>query len=470
MSEADAESRAEMPEADLWGSGRNPREQEVGASNTPASTQRKAFLGEQGMLEAVVERENMIRALKAVEGNKGAAGIDRMATSELRSYLRKEWERIKEALLNGSYRPQPVRRVEIPKPGGGVRELGIPTVIDRMIQQAIAQVLSPIWEKDFSSHSYGFRPGRSAHMAVKAARDAIAEGRRWVVDMDLEKFFDRVNHDVLMARIARRVSDKRLLGLIRRYLQSGIMVGGIVEPRSEGTPQGGPLSPLLSNILLDDLDKELEKRGHRFCRYADDCNIYVRSKAAGERVLESLKSFLAKRLRLKVNEAKSQVARPFQRKFLGYSVTVHRKPRLKVAGESIRRLKGKVREITRRGRGRSLGRVIAEELTPLLRGWSYYFRLAETKGIFEELDQWIRHRLRCIIWKQWKRPKTRYERLRRCGLEEARARESASNGRGPWWNSGKSHMNAAFPHSYFARMGLISLLESVRAYAKGTSS
>jgi len=470
MSEADAESRAEMPEADLWGSGRNPREQEVGASNTPAPTLGRAFLEEQGLLEAVVEKENMIRALKAVERNKGAAGIDRMPTSELRSYLRKEWERIKEALLNGNYRPQPVRRVEIPKPGGGVRELGIPTVIDRMIQQAIAQVLSPIWEKDFSSHSYGFRPGRSAHMAVKAARDYIAEGRRWVVDTDLEKFFDRVNHDVLMARVARKVQDKRLLGLIRRYLQSGIMMGGIVEPRSEGTPQGGPLSPLLSNILLDDLDKELERRGHRFCRYADDCNIYVRSKAAGERVLKSLKSYLAKRLRLKVNEAKSQVARPFQRKFLGYSVTVHRKPRLKVAGESIRRLKEKVREITRRGRGRNLGRVIAEELTPLLRGWSQYFRLAETKGAFEELDQWIRRKLRCIIWKQWKRPGTRYERLRRCGLDEARARESASNGRGPWWNSGKSHMNAAFPHSYFTRMGLISLLESVRAYAKGTSS
>jgi RNA-directed DNA polymerase len=470
MNEADAERRAEMPGIDLWGSGRNPREQKVGASNDPATADKSSRLGGQGLLEAVVERENMTRALLAVERNKGAAGVDRMAANQLRAYLRKEWPGIKESLLEGTYQPQPVLRVEIPKPGGGMRMLGIPTVVDRMIQQAVAQVISPIWERYFSNHSYGFRPGRSAHMAVKAAREYIAEGRRWVVDMDLEKFFDRVNHDVLMARVARKVSDKRLLLLIRRYLQSGIMEGGIVEQRSEGAPQGGPLSPLLSNILLDDLDKELEKRGHRFCRYADDCNVYVQSRAAGERVMTSIKSFLVRRLRLKVNEAKSQVARPSQRKFLGYSVTVHREPRLKVAGESIQRLRGKVRQLFRRGRGRNLRRFINEELNPLLRGWGNYFRLAETKGIFEELDQWIRRKLRSIIWRQWKRPWTRYEGLLRRGLIEARARESAFNGRGAWWNSGQSHMNAAFPQSYFARLGLISLLAIIQARAESTSS
>ena len=459
-----------MPEADLWGSGRNPRDTQSGAPNDPATAEKSDRLGEQGLLEAVVERENMLRALAAVERNKGAAGVDGMATTELRSHLRKQWPEIKKALLAGEYQPRPVLRVEIPKPGGGVRMLGIPTVVDRMIQQAVAQVMSPIWEESFSASSYGFRPGRSAHMAVKAARDYIAQGHRWVVDMDIEKFFDRVNHDILMARVARKVSDKRLLLLIRRYLQSGIMDGGIVEARTEGTPQGGPLSPLLSNILLDDLDKELAKRGHRFCRYADDCNIYVRTKAAGERVMASVKRYLSERLRLKVNEAKSQVARPFERKFLGYSVTIHRKPKLKVAGESVRRFRQKVRQIVRRGRGRNLGRFIAEDLNPLLRGWATYFRLAETKGIFEELDQWIRRKLRCIIWRQWKKPKTRLKALLRLGFHPDKARVSAFNGYGPWWNSGQSHMNAAFPHRYFARMGLLSLLQLVTARATGTSS
>ena len=466
MNEAGAEKRAGMPEVDLWtSSGRNPRNIAVGASNVPATADKGTRLGEQGVLEAVVERENMIRAMVAVERNKGAAGVDGMATTQLRSHLREHWAEIKEALLAGEYQPQPVRRVEIPKPGGGVRMLGIPTVVDRMIQQAIAQVLSPIWEESFSKNSYGFRPGRSAHMAVKAAREHIAEGRRWVVDVDLEKFFDRVNHDVLMARVARKVSDKGLLRLIRRYLQSGVMEGGIVGQRTEGTPQGGPLSPLLSNILLDDLDKELEKRGHRFCRYADDCNIYVASKAAGERVMSSLRRFLSERLRLKVNEAKSQVARPSQRKFLGYSVTAHRNPKLKVAAESTRRLGEKVRQIIRRGRGKNLRRLIAEELNPLLRGWANYFRLAETKGVFEELDQWIRRKLRCIIWRQWKRPRTRLSKLLGLGFTPAKARASAYNGYGPWWNSGQSHMNAAFPQTYFARMGLISLLQTIHVRA-----
>lgn len=465
MNEAGAEKRVEMPEVDLWGSGQNPREKQIGASNVPVSAANSCRLGGQGLLEAVVERENMIRALKAVERNKGAAGVDGMATTELRDYLRKHWPEIKEAILAGVYQPQSVLRVEIPKPGGGKRMLGIPTVVDRMIQQAIAQVLSPIWEETFSKNSYGFRPGRSAHMAVKAAREHIAEGRRWVVDIDLEKFFDRVNHDVLIARVAKKVKDKRLLKLIRDYLQSGIMDGGIVEQRTEGAPQGGPLSPLLSNILLDDLDKELERRGHRFCRYADDCNIYVATKASGERVMASVKRFLSERLRLKVNEAKSQVARPRARKFLGYSVTAHQKPKLKVSGESTQRFCKKVRQLFRIGRGRNLRRFINEDLNPLLRGWANYFRLAETKGVFEELDQWIRHKLRCNIWRQWKKPKTRFKALLKLGFTKAKAKKSAYNGHGPWWNSGQSHMNAAFPHSYFAKMGLISLLQLIQTRA-----
>ena len=466
MSEADAEKRAEKPEVDLWkSSGRNLQNTRIGASNVPATAEKGIPLGEQGRLEAVVERENMIRAMAAVERNKGAAGVDRMATTQLRSHLRKHWPEIKEALLAGSYQPQPVLRVEIPKPGGGVRMLGIPTVVDRMIQQAIAQILSPIWEESFSNHSYVFRPRRSAHMAVKAAREYIAEGRRWVVDMDLEKFFDRVNHDVLMARVARKVGDKRLLLLIRRYLQSGIMDGGMVEQRTEGTPQGGPLSPLLSNILLDDLDKELEKRGHRFCRYADDCNVYVQSKVAGERVMASIKKFLSERLRLTVNEAKSQVARPSQRKFLGYSFTRNRRPKLKVAGESIRRFREKVCQMTRRGRGMELRRLIAEYLNPLLQGWANYFRLAETKRVIEELDAWVRRKLRCIIWRQWKCPTTRLKALMRFGFTRARASLSAYNSHGPWWNSGHDQMNTAFPQAYFAHMGLISLVQIIHARA-----
>lgn len=336
--------------------------------------------------------------------------------------------------------------------------MGIPTVLDRLIQQALHQVLSPIFEPSFSESSYGFRPGRSAQQAVAQARAYVAEGRRWVVDMDLEKFFDRVNHDILMSRLARRISDKRVLGLIRRYLQAGMMAGGVVSARAEGTPQGGPLSPLLSNVLLDELDKELERRGHKFCRYADDCNIYVRSKAAGERVLKSVTEFLSKRLRLQVNAAKSAVARPWERKFLGYSMTWHKQPRLKVAPESVKRLKEKIRTIFREGRGRSLRKVI-EELNQLLRGWMNYFRLATVKNVFEELDGWLRRKLRCLLWRQWKRNFTRAKNLMKRGLEKLRAWKSATNGHGSWWNAGASHMNEAFPKSFFDRQGLISLLD-----------
>jgi RNA-directed DNA polymerase len=413
-------------------------------------------------MEAVVARDNMFNALRAVERNAGAPGADGLTVAELRDWLRRHWLEVRDRLLAGKYRPQPVRRVDIPKPGGGMRMLGIPTVLDRLIQQAIHQVLSPVWEPHFSGASYGFRPGRSALQAVEAARALVEAGHRWVVDMDLEKFFDRVNHDVLMARVARRVGDRRLLGLIRAYLQSGILVGGVVEARSEGTPQGGPLSPLLSNILLDDLDKELERRGHRFCRYADDCNVYVRSRAAGERVLASLTSWLAKRLKLKVNAAKSRVARPWDTKFLGYSLTVDRRPKLKAAPESVKRFKAKVKTLFRQGRGRNLGRFIVENLNPLLRGWANYFGRAQVKGVFEELDGWIRRKLSCLLWRQWKRPATRKAELRTLGLPEEQAWESASNGRGPWWNSGKSHMNKALPAKYFAHLGLVSILATIQ--------
>ncbi|MFZ2445764.1 MAG: group II intron reverse transcriptase/maturase [Syntrophobacteraceae bacterium] len=413
-------------------------------------------------MEVVVERENMFKALRRVETNKGSAGVDGVSVANLRASLREHWPRVKEELLEGRYQPQPVRKVAIPKPGGkGMRQLGIPTVMDRLIQQALNQVMQPIFDPDFSESSYGFRPGRSAHQAVLKAREYAADGRRWVVDMDLEKFFDRVNHDIMMARLARKIGDKRILRVIRRYLQAGVMVGGVASPRTEGTPQGGPLSPLLSNILLDDLDRELEERGHAFCRYADDCNIYVKSKHAGQRVLESLTRFLANRLGLKVNSEKSAVARPWDRKFLGYSMTFHKQPRLKVAPAVVDRMKSKLREIFRAARGRSIGRVIAE-LTPVLRGWVNYYRLAEVKGIFEELDGWIRRKFRCVLWRQWKRTYTRAKNLMKYGLGEERAWRSATNGRGPWWNSGASHMNQCFPKRFFDRLGLVSLLNQLR--------
>ena len=461
MESADADRQAEMPVTAPDGSRRNRRGYGDGASRPTARTDNSCPQTMQ-MLEAVVERENMIAALRRVEANKGSAGVDDMTVESLRPYLREHWPHIKEQLLAGRYMPSPVRRVDIPKPNGkGMRQLGIPTVIDRLIQQALHQVMQPIFDCEFSKSSYGFRPCRSAHQAVLAARAYVASGRRWVVDMDLEKFFDRVNHDVLIARITVKVKDKRVLGLIRRYLQAGVLSDGVVSQRTEGTPQGGPLSPLLSNILLDDLDRELEKRGHAFCRYADDCNIYVRSKRAGERVLASLTQFLAKRLKLKVNQAKSAVDRPWNRKYLGYSMTFNKQPRLKVAPASVKRFKGKLKELFRAGRGRNLAKFIAE-LTPVLRGWVNYFRLAEVRCVFEELDGWIRRKLRCILWRQWKRAFARAKNLKRRGLDEVRAWKSATNGRGPWWNSGASHMHACYPKSYFDKLGLVSLLNQLQ--------
>ena len=461
MRNGDAGNRAGMSDYSSGSRGRNPQGPVAGASNLTAKRD-DSRQKSQKLMEAVVERENMFRALRRVEANKGSSGVDGVSVDALRASLREHWPRIKEELLEGRYQPQPVRKVEIPKPGGkGVRQLGIPTVMDRLIQQALNQVLQPIFDPDFSESSYGFRPGRNAHQAVLKAREYAADGRRWVVDMDLEKFFDRVNHDILMARLVRRIGDKRVLKLIRRYLQAGLMVGGIVSPRTEGTPQGGPLSPLLSNVLLDDLDKELEERGHAFCRYADDCNIYVKSERAGQRVLESITRFLTKRLKLKVNSEKSAVSRPWYRKFLGYSMTFHRQPRLKAAPAVVDSLKGKLREIFRAARGRNIRRVI-EESTPVLRGWVNYFKLAEVKGIFEDLDGWIRRKFRCILWRQWKRSNTRANNLMKRGLKEEHARQCAGNGRGPWWNSGASHMNRCFPKSFFDRLGLVSLLNQLR--------
>lgn len=459
MREVEPEKKIEISEADQRCQGRKPEAAQVGGSNFPG---RKEHTGpkQPDLIERTLERGNMLKALQAVEANQGAAGVDGMEVEHLRGYLREHWAEVREQILGGSYEPRPVRRVDIPKPGGGTRMLGIPTVIDRLIQQAIHQILSPLWEEGFSTHSYGFRPGRSAAQAVKAAQGHIQSGKRWVVDLDLEKFFDRVNHAVLMARVARKVKDQRLLKLIRRYLESGIMQQGLVESRSEGTPQGGPLSPLLSNILLDDLDKELEKRGHRFCRYADDCNIYVRSRRAGERVMESLTRFLKETLKLAVNPKKSAVDRPWNRKFLGFSMTAQRECRVRVAPQAVKRFKDAMRQKFREGRGRNL-RAFLESLKPKLRGWASYFSVAETRKVFEDLDQWLRRKLRCMEWRKWKKPRTRMRKLIALGLDRGRARESAFNGHGPWWSAGASHMNAALPTAYFRRMGLISLLDEV---------
>jgi RNA-directed DNA polymerase len=446
-----------MPRNRPEGGGRKPPAQGMGASNVTAGSAHSQPEVNVRLMELVVSRENMMAAYARVVGNKGAAGVDKMTVADLQPFLKEHWPRIKGELLADRYRPQAVRGVEIPKPGGGVRLLGIPTAVDRLIQQALHQVLMPLFDPDFSEASYGFRPGRSAHGAVKAARAHVAGGRRVVVDLDLEKFFDRVNHDVLMARVARKAGDKRVLRLIRRYLQAGLMLGGITTVRQEGTPQGGPLSPLLSNILLDDLDKELERRGHAFCRYADDCNIYVASKRAGERVMASVTRFLSERLKLKVNVAKSAVDRPWQRTFLGFTMTAHKEPRLRVAPNSVDRFKGKLKAALRQGRGRNIARTV-KDLAPVLRGWIGYFRLADAKGIFEELDGWMRRKLRCILWRQWKRPRTRQTRLMQRGLAEERAWASANNGRGPWWNAGASHMNDAFRATFFVTLGLPSLL------------
>ena len=462
IDKAEALARA----AESRGTDRKSGELPLGADvRTATSEQTKAE--DHALMEQVVDLGNMRSAYLRVVENRGGPGIDEMTVTELRGWLKENWPSVKAALLEGRYIPQPVRAVDIPKPSGGKRTLGVPTVVDRLVQQALHQVLQPLFEPTFSEGSFGFRPGRGAHQAVRRAQAYIREGKRWVVDIDLEKFFDRVNHDVLLARMARRVSDNRVLKLVRRFLEAGLMRDGLTEPRTEGTPQGGPLSPLLSNILLTDLDWELERRRLAFVRYADDCNIYVGSRVAGERVMRGIRAYLKDVLRLRINEHKSAVARPWERKFLGYSCTVQRKSRLRIAPESVRRLKQKVREHMRAGRGQSLRRTI-EELNSLLRGWINYFQPAQSKGVLEELDQWLRRRLRCLLWRQWRKPRTRARKLRALGLDAERARVSAVNGHGPWWNAGASHLNHALPARHFMRMGLVSLppelqrLQSVR--------
>ena len=404
-------------------------------------------------MEEVVEAANLKAALKRVRQNKGGPGIDGMTVGELPEHLRREWVRIGEELLAGTYRPQPVKRQTIPKAGGGERELGIPTVLDRFIQQALLQVLQPRWDPDFSDHSYGFRPKRRAHQAIERAQGYVQAGRRVVVDVDLAKFFDRANHDIVMERVARRIADKRVLGLIRRYLEAGVMVSGVVVERREGTPQGGPLSPLLANVLLDEVDKELEKRGHAFVRYADDLNVYVRTKAAGERVYERLKKLFG-RLRLVVNEDKSAVDLAWRRDFLGYSFWVAEGGRIKrrVAGKALWAMKQRVREITGRNGGRSLPTVVAE-LKVYLTGWREYFQQAETPKAFRDLDGWVHHRLRCLQLKQWKRGTTTYRAMRALGASPGQAAQAAANVHS-WWRSSARMLNSVLTNRYFDELGV----------------
>ena len=440
------------------GTERSDRKSRASVPGAEASTAADGQTKTEGLrqMEVVVERGNLWQAYERVVRNKGAAGVDGLTVADFKAWLQQNWPVVKAALLAGEYMPRAVRKVEIPKPNGGVRTLGIPTVLDRLIQQALLQVLQPEFESGFSEHSYGFRPGRNAWQAVQRAQGYIREGRRWVVDLDLEKFFDRVNHDILMSRVARKVKDERILKLIRRYLEAGMMADGTVSMRTEGTPQGGPLSPLLSNILLTDLDRELERRGHRFCRYADDCNIYVGSEQAGQRAMATITEYLECKLKLRVNREKSAVARPWQRKFLGYSFTWHKQVLLKIADSSITRLKDRVREIVLGNASRNLDATI-NDLNPVLRGWMSYFRLTEVKGVLQDLDGWIRRKLRCLLWRQWKYPATRNRNMQQRGLDAHRAWKSASNGRGPWCNSGASHMNDAFPKRFFDVLGLVSL-------------
>jgi len=409
--------------------------------------------GRDSLLSQALARGNLVAAWKRVKANRGNAGVDGLSIAETAEYLRTHWPGIREALLDGSYRPMSVRRVQIPKPGGGMRELGIPTVTDRLIQQALLQVLQPIIDPTFSEHSYGFRPGRRARDAVLMAQHHVQEGYRVVVDVDLEKFFDRVNHDILMERLSRRVSDKAVLRLIRHYLVAGIMDGGVVSERYEGTPQGGPLSPLLANVLLDEVDRALEKRGHRFVRYADDCNVYVRSRKAGERALAGLRQ-LYDRLHLKVNEAKTAVAPATGRKFLGYALWQSREGRIKcaVAYKALETFKQRIRELTGRSGGRSLPEVV-EWLKAYVPGWKAYFHLAQTPRVFRELDEWIRHRLRAVQLKHWRRGTTMYREMRALGASETDAAKVAVNNR-RWWRNSGLRLNRVMPIAYFDRLGV----------------
>lgn len=427
------------------------------ARQVPTAARQGRALATQNLMERVAATGNLYRAMKAVCANKGAAGADGMAVSELPDWLRANWKALAQSLLDGSYRPSAVRGVEIPKPGGGMRQLGIPTVVDRLVQQAMVRVLEPLIDPTFSDASFGFRPGRGAHQALRRAQQHVGEeGRSIVVDLDLEKFFDRVNHDILMARLARHVGDTRLLRIVRRFLEAGMMKDGVCVRREEGTPQGGPLSPLLANVLLDDLDKELERRGHRFCRYADDCNIYVRSKAAGERVMASVTTFLEEKLKLRVNREKSAVAHVGERKFLGYRIIGG--GRLTVAPKSWERFKERIREITRRNRGVATARIISE-LNSFAAGWVAYFRLAECKTRLTAMDEWVRRKLRCYRLKQLKGGKAVSRYLRARGVKPISADAAASSGKGWWRLSGTPGVQQAMSNARLAKAGLASLTE-----------
>jgi RNA-directed DNA polymerase len=409
-------------------------------------------------MEEVCERDNLKEALRRVKANKGGPGVDGMTVGELTDYLKQHWPTIREQLLNRTYKPKPVRRVNLPKPDAGVRKLGIPSVLDRLIQQAVMQVLQRQWDSTFSEHSYGFRPGRSAHHAVVQAQQYIADGHGWCVDLDLEKFFDRVHHDKLMGQVAKRVEDKRLLTLIRAFLEAGVMENGLVSPSVEGTPQGGPLSPLLSNLVLDALDRELERRGHRFVRYADDCNIYVRSERAGHRVMESVTRFITQQLKLTVNQAKSAVARPQERTFLGFSFRAGPEATRVIAPKALGRFKQRIREITRRAKGVSMDTTM-EALAPYMRGWRHYFGFCQTPEVLVALTRWVRLRLRAALWRQWKTPRRRRVALRQLGVRGRLADNTASSGRGPWHLARSKALTVGLSNGYFRSLGLPSLIE-----------
>jgi RNA-directed DNA polymerase len=431
-----------------------PKTTEKGTETLVAKRKTESLAGTERLMEEVCELDNCKQALQRVKANKGSPGVDGMTVNELPEYLKQHGLEIGEQLRNGTYQPQPVRRVEIPKPdGNGVRKLGIPCVLDRFVQQAMLQVLQKRWDPTFSEHSHGFRPGHSARQAVREAQQYIAEGHGWVVDLDLEKFFDRVNHDRLLATVAERVADKRMLKLIRAFLQAGVMEDGLVSPVDEGTPQGGPLSPLLSNLVLDELDRELERRGHHFVRYADDCNIYVGSERAGQRVMESVTHFITHRLKLKVNQAKSAVARPGQRKFLGFSFTSERKPRRRIAPKAIVRFKERIREQTYRTRGISLTQMV-KDIATYLRGWLGYFGDCQTPSVLQSLESWLRRRLRSVVWKQWKRGRKRFRELRKRSVDKDLAAQTAGSPHGPWRIANSPALSLALPNAYFAELGL----------------
>jgi len=440
------------PEDEVRGSAREATASPMAMSEaeSPASTNR--------LMEEVCERENLKEALRRVKANKGSPGVDGITVEALPGYLKQHWPAIREQLLHGTYRPQPVRRVEILKPDGvGVRKLGIPTTLDRFLQQAVMQVLQRQWDRTFSDRSYGFRPQRSAHQAVAQAQQYIAQGFTWVADLDLEQFFDRVNHDRLMGQIAKRVNDRRLLRLIRAFLNAGVMENGLVSPSVEGTPQGGPLSPLLSNLVLDELDRELERRGHRFVRYADDCNIYVRSERAGHRVMESISRFITRKLKLRVNEAKSAVARPQERKFLGFSFTDDPEPKRKIAPKALDRFKTRIREITRRAKGISIKSTV-DELARYMAGWRNYFGFCETPAVLVQLTRWVRMRLRSALWRQWKTARRRRTALIKLGVSATLARNTAGSPHGPWRLSRSKALSIGLSNAYFRSLGLPSLI------------